>query len=587
MSSTSARAPAQFSRFLSSPLGAPLLGVELCADLYARNGFRLLGLPASVDHQTLLREAGRLRTMLQLSPKAIDRFCIQIGYDEHCLLDDVARCVGRLQDPRSRLVSEIFWPHAANGLFDKIKSSRHLASSEVLAALNHPAENKSSPEMMLLRHGAAVAYHNLAITTEFSGTDADGREHWTNAFACWRDTLASDAFWKYLRKRTQQFDDPRIKPEDVETIRARLPKLVLEINATFAWHAWERGEKEVCHRHLILLAQSGFPEDAMQSVLLAVLQKIAMRELAPVLQRATDFLADKSRKMKRDQFLQTWWPILNDALAIPSALQSTLDLDANLLGYLEFDSLCERVLDAANTQMDYNTDDSQKSLLATTIMSKRMLYLPLSSTTRRRIESSIENDTKLIYGDFAPEAGFDPTLCFFSDDEEADPEASILLPVYKITSRTVKVDYSARSAGISVSYNHRRLLVPRSAHARTRHEGPVVAVKAVGFALLFGVPLFILQATQVLPAVMSPVDWGVVGIIVGVIVALLTTKKPVGPDGRPIERKPVRSLTTQSEFPLYVAAKAKGFKDGKEPDATEMQMTFDEQQQARRQLGIY
>jgi len=92
------------------------------------------------------------------------------------------------------------------------------------------------------------------------------------------------------------------------------------------------------------------------------------------------------------------------------------------------------------------------------------MVTPLSNSLRRKLEQSTISDVALLYNEefLVGDAGeIDHTVCWFLEGEDADPDVSIEISVYKITDRRDGYVY----------WNTRRILVPRSKLASELHLG--------------------------------------------------------------------------------------------------------------------
>ena len=543
-------------RILAAPLGAKLLGQEMRADLYVRNGFRLLGVSACADRQTVLKAAARLQTMVRISPKAISRFAIGTGYDHELEKGEIQLSVSRLQDPRHRIVQEVFWPHVANGAFAAICQSGQLTSPEVLAKLEALAEaSDSDRERAQTRHALAVAFHNLALAGEIGwliGESMWDAAPWGKALAFWGQVISEEPFWEYLRERATAFADPRLRPADIDQIRSELPSVVLGFNLVLGRHYAQSNDAELCRNHLDLMAKAGLPVDAVNACLRSAVKSLAVMRLEPLVRRAEDpfgaasasvpenhcpkcgnplyAIEDESgtrvrslcrfcdvepkicpncgkglpkptarackscksrwttkigrgkerepaaagAKLSRLRFDEIYRPILDEAFAVRDHLTGELGLDPELVARSEFDRICEAILDAVNSKIDYDNPNRGRDILYSILITRQLLSLPLSTHVRRKIERSLRSDRRILYRGFEVPSEMDVAECWFAEGEEADPDASLLFHYHKITNREVNVDVLQGSAGVRVSYESRQVLVPRSARAQAVHEGKSV-----------------------------------------------------------------------------------------------------------------
>jgi len=172
--------------------------------------------------------------------------------------------------------------------------------------------------------------------------------------------------------------------------------------------------------------------------------------------------ANPEAKFSRPQFAHLYEPILAEAREIRDYLVDVLHISEPLVARAEFDRLCEVVLDAINRKIDYDNDDRLRSVLYGILLAKSMLRLPLSAAHRRKLEHNIRSDTDVLYKECGTlPQGFDPAQCWFLGGQVADPDASLELPVHKITG----------IEGSTVRWQSRKILVPRSELAARIHRG--------------------------------------------------------------------------------------------------------------------
>ena len=243
------------ARLLAQPLGKPLLGVRLTADVFATNGFRYLRLPAAAAPAVVAATTDALRERFARDPKAAQRAFVSVGYESAVTLTNVGSFLNDLQRPRKRLVRELFWPHVSAELFESLRSTRNLASWKVWLEFSEAASRLSGREHILAVHAQALAAHCLAITGECgyaSGNDAVVGRFWPAAWECWEEVLAAEEFWDYLHERAETL----AVAADLDEIRRRLPGVLLGFHSLFAQAYALAGDDSGCQRHLSLLNQS-------------------------------------------------------------------------------------------------------------------------------------------------------------------------------------------------------------------------------------------------------------------------------------------------------------------------------------------
>lgn len=675
-----------FARFLSTPLTGQLLGVELLASIYARNGFRFIGTLANVGQPQLESELQKFRNIYRLSPASAVNSIIQTGYEQHLPLDHIEEELSRLHDPRKRIICELFWPHLNENVLNLFKIEKQIASPTIIHTLEKTLqEANGKDENIFIKHALAISYHNLAITKELAylhdHTEWNDND-WLNALIHWKAVHESDYFWDYLRKRAKQFDDPRLKASDINVVREKLPAILLGFNTLFASAYAKAGEAAASANHISLVLVCDFPEPVKQQTLSSLVKTIIHARLEPLIHRVETQLLNISGRYSRKKFEQVCNSVLAEASAVRDYLFQELQLPPEIVEKAEFDRLCAKIIDGFDKKIDYTTDDRERDILYIIVAQKKMLTWPLSPIMRSKLEQARRSDIEILYGEFMPSTkDFDPSRCWFADEEEADPDVSIILPVYKITHREVQVDKYAGKAGISVKYNRPKILVPRSRYAAGEHpkhsrkeikkSANITNQKAHNWARFFAflsgfvdsgwsviyllnliIPgiwpvgsawsplltiglVFLLRRiilrhidnrgeslpvgrlcvlglissflvwTFLFSGAISAEVWPVVNIVLGVLgigsiigfgraahlafkVAVeKQTALPVKPLETGAAKKKVKSYSDAQKFPAYKNAKSAGYQDGTQPSQAEMQMTYAEEQEARRRLGGY
>lgn len=449
-------------RLLTTPLGVLLLGLELRADVYATNAFRLIGTSANADPGETETALQRFRNVLRLDAEAALRRCIATGYECPLPAQEASGTLGRLHDPRYRLLWELFWPHLDEQSFAPIRAERSIASDRALAHLDSKAGGNGLAGA-LTRHALAVVHHNRAIAGDLAFGAGKGRwsdDHWRQAIDHWSHVVEADVFWGYMTERAAALDDPRVGAADVQSARRQLPAVLLAWNALFA-RSFAREAADVGRGHLKLIQGAGFDATAKKEALATTVKTLAATRLDPLVQKVQAFVESPGRGT-RQAFVKQVEPALAEATAARDQLVEELGLPEDVVEQSEFDRFAEVVLNGLNRKIDYDTDDRVRALLYSLVTTQRMLALPLSTAMRRKLEGGVRSDTEYLYKDVMPKAGsFDHTRCWFMEGERPDPDESIELPVYKI----------AEVKGDSVQWRSRKVLVPRSRRARLVHDG--------------------------------------------------------------------------------------------------------------------
>ena len=455
-------------RLLSATLGKQLLGVDMSADLYARNGYRVIATSAFAHRSKLEGESQRIRNICKIDPAAAIKSGIRTGYDSHLPLDrdDILQCLSNLQSPRQRILYDLFWPHISEQQFDLIKRPRNLVTTQSIKVLKEAAKTAKGQDASIIKHALALIHHNQAIAQELlfaSGEVEWSAEHWNNAMFYWADVLTTDHFWNYIAERIIELDDPRLDLDDLDQLRTELPSVILAFNSLFAQVFARSSASAACYGHLVIMERSGLPSESVTEALEWTVRKIADGKLKPLTQRVETQLLDSQGKINLHRFMEVCSPILDEAFVVRTYLMNELNLPAKLVETTRFDLLSEKILNALNGKLDFSNEEERlRSILYCMLVAKRLGQLPLSTLMKQKLEKSLRNDSGILYRGFLPTANdFDSTCCWFIESEFPDPRLGFELPVYKITE----------TKGITVRWETRRVLVPRSERARMVHEG--------------------------------------------------------------------------------------------------------------------
>jgi len=456
------------ARIFSAPLGAEILGEKPSADLYLRNGFRLMALPASVETDELEMKLNQFRGICRLSPDAARRRSLGTGYEQHHAIEEPAECAGRLRETRMRLLCELLWPHVNDGIFATIQQEGRIDSDNVLMALNELlCEDPPDPEGMLIRHALAVVYHNRAIADEMrflTNESSWSEENWLKALTYWAETIEKRAFWDYIRERIEAHDDPQVKPEDVEKLREELPKLLLGFNAVFIRAHEEAQQTNALYGHLHLIRISGFPQEPRNALMAGAVTSLVRKSLDPLVAKVRSEILDAPKELPRKSLAAVLGPVLDRIFEIQASLFGDISLPKEVAAQVDFDPICEAVREALTSKLEMSDADRQRAVQYRIILYKRLLDLPVSLFVRRKFEQQIRDDTKALYGDTIPESEYpNPAQCWFLEGQLADPDESLIMPVFKII----------RIHGAQIQWQTRKILVPRSTLARSGGGGKV------------------------------------------------------------------------------------------------------------------
>jgi hypothetical protein len=459
------------TRLLRSNLSPKLFGERVPLDFYARNGFRLLRVPAWLDAKTLAVRSQQFQGKVKLDPMRARDEAIRTISDEHLDMDALALAVSRLDNPRHRMFAELFWPHVGEPEFERIRKVGAVGCAEAVQIFN-PNGHRGLAHAQKI-HALAVAHHCLAIETEFDfleGRCDPAEEHWRDAIRWWRELCKQEEFWRYMASRAEKMDDPRLKKEDVAAARAELPRVILAPQEILVEKYAEGENYEACVRHLDLIANSGFPEEVIREATWHAVKRVAGSKLEELSGRARESIQKITGNLERNKLEAILGPLLAEALSIRDLLADRLRLSPALLEQPAFDSFAEMLLQAANDKAAFESDERERNLLYRAEFAKRLMRLPLTAPVRRTMEQAMREVDGLLYSHLDISGALPQAIdCFFLAGADATPDDSIIVPMYRITKREVFVNRPARTGGVNVEWMKIRLLVPRSKEARPAH----------------------------------------------------------------------------------------------------------------------
>ena len=609
-------------RLLAHELDANFLGTKVHADLYLTNAFRLLAMPATTTGRDLEPRIQRLRQMSRLSPARAVKTAAPLGYEQYRDIGDPASSVSRLSDPRVRIFHEIFWPHLGPD------QGSWPAPADLAVLANAGGHGPDSA--VVGQHALAIAHHNQAISHEIEvayGRAEWSDGHWLRAHIFWQGVVSNDAFWAYISRRVKAFDDPRLRGDDVARIRAALPGIVLSYNGLFTRLYANAGNGPLTAAHVRLIQNSPFAQQERLATLNTAVEDLARFRVGPWTHQVEQVINAVDKKYTRKEFDARFGPMVNGVSELAAWLSGGLGLDLSGLELGCFDEFVLAARDAINNHIDYQGGDNHRSVLYSSLVIKRLLGFPVTIATRHKLEEVLASDRRILYRGHLGAEGHDPTECFFMPGQPADPDASLLEPMYKVTRRTVKVDRIQESAGISVGYDVFRVLVPRSRAAAEVHRetsqtrGDIISgdsedgdeevsnacmlvgcgsICAIGAVILFcaGMPGW--GTLTLLPTLIAFIAAAVAHLLelrrkrlafeederqeaelAAQKRAEASKQKALPP---PPPKPKVRKLKMTGQWPVFRGAKGDGYKRGSEPPDSEMRMTDSEREEARLKL---
>ena len=146
-----------YRRLLATPIGISLLRIDLALDLYARNPFRMLAVPAWLGDEQRDTLIQRFRNLYKLRPESALKDILRIGYEEYAEIHDHLGLLNDLYEPQRRVVWELFWPHVSPEDFQRITAG---------GVLTIPRKEATSPATPAEGENTAATKDILRISQE-------------------------------------------------------------------------------------------------------------------------------------------------------------------------------------------------------------------------------------------------------------------------------------------------------------------------------------------------------------------------------------------------------------------------------------
>lgn len=242
---------------------------------YSENPFRVLGLASTATIKDAARRSDTLLKWIELgdAPPVNDAlpFLGPLQLDR----DKVKAAKQQVEEPRSRIRSEVFWLSADFVHFDACQKFlrqgqyRDLVAHCEYAISREPAAHQGGGAQAdrlaasLARHHLAVFHHSVAIAVTRRIVNSIPGEslpaaNWELAFRHWFLVWKDDLFWEYLAQRARLLRDARINMEYLTRLRSDLPGEILNINVALGLEGLERGDLTELASHTRIIKSSPF-----------------------------------------------------------------------------------------------------------------------------------------------------------------------------------------------------------------------------------------------------------------------------------------------------------------------------------------
>ncbi|TDV35438.1 septum formation family protein [Actinophytocola oryzae] len=186
-------------------------------DLYRHNAFRLTGLPTDAGRQAVRQRQRQVLPALRMGAD------VDLGHGIPVTAEEVNQAFDRiLEDPRRRLVDELFW----------LWGSVH-GGCECTTKLHAD-------------HDAAVRAHCAVLDLEADPPLDDQLDDierlWRESGRLWEQVLRRDGFWGHVRHRIAALDERQLDESVIDVLREQVPVTLLRPLVVLATRADEGDE---------------------------------------------------------------------------------------------------------------------------------------------------------------------------------------------------------------------------------------------------------------------------------------------------------------------------------------------------------
>lgn len=128
----------------------------------------------------------------------------------------------------------------------------------------------------------------------------------------------------------------------------------------------------------------------------------------------------------------------------------------------QIDAFVMSVMDALRTGIRLEAEDRARALLYSILVGRELETLSMQRPVASRVREAIDDDIRNLYGELGDDwQELDPSACWFTPGATADPDASVVIDLFKVVSLTYS-EYDAL---------HIPVLIPRSKAAKWVHSG--------------------------------------------------------------------------------------------------------------------
>ena len=444
-------------------------------NIYRTNAFRILGLPVNASPKEV---SSHIRNL-----DLIEKYGDMEQHESNFLTPSAAwdrdarhEAQQRLLEPELRFIDEFFWfwPISLDSTQENDQTLAAIKDRDLSRALSIWEYHEThGSEANVSIHNLAVFYHAMALDIEYTEGELKGipeeqveqkRSYWQQAFSKWKKLLGEESFWKRVRERIRELDDPRLTTDTADRIREGLPKALLSINAMLAVEASETNDPKDMTFHLALIGQSGFDN------------AIALEAI----QRAVTPIRDRLKVM-----------CLHCAEETSNAAENGNNLASNLIKdtaplLKSLDSLLVKGDPARESMHDEIAEQVRSCLIsfgnetgdwrAVSDTAKKSLSIAESPSLRQKIKDDVETISLNV----------EYLTCWFCGGDDADSDSSVTVMMHG------NVERDREFLQTRVRWQYVPIIVPRcarceSAHKRSKGWRTVGTVAAFFLAIVVGI----------------------------------------------------------------------------------------------------
>ena len=292
------------------------------ADPYGGNPFRVLGVGSNSSGKEAARSGDRLLKWIELGeiPEVHESFPY-LGLLRRDR-EQIKNATKEIEDPRSRISAELFWPSPEFSAFDTcqefLKAGRYgefvahceKAIADGFAGRRNDKNHDPQLDACLGCHCLAIFYHSAAIVASRGLSEAVPSEkppaNWDQAFRYWTLVINDEFFWTYLANRARLLNDPRVDIWYVQELRREVPLTLLRVNVSRAVAGAERDQPDELVQNCRIIGKAKFGST----------EERALTEVALVLQTQFDKTLQEIQSSVSESAIR---------IHVPRAVQSNTD----------------------------------------------------------------------------------------------------------------------------------------------------------------------------------------------------------------------------------------------------------------------